>query len=76
MALRSLLICGVVSGPLFTLVHLAEGSMRAHYNALRHPVSSLALGDYGWVWTLNFIVVGLLALAFVVGLRRALRPSG
>ncbi|REK89352.1 DUF998 domain-containing protein [Streptomyces inhibens] len=74
--LRPLLICGVVGGPLFTVAYLAEGSTRAHYNAWRHPVSSLALGDHGWTQTLNFIVAGLLTLAFAVGLQRALRPSG
>ncbi|UKY47515.1 DUF998 domain-containing protein [Streptomyces inhibens] len=74
--LRPLLICGVAGGPLFTVAYLAEGSTRAHYNAWRHPLSSLALGDHGWTQTLNFIVAGLLALAFAVGLRRALRPSG
>jgi hypothetical protein len=44
--------------------------------ALRHPVSSLALSDFGWMHIANFIVVGLLMLAFAIGLRRALRPVG
>jgi len=44
--------------------------------ALRHPVSSLALSDFGWMHIANFIVVGLLMLAFAIGLRRALRPLG
>jgi Protein of unknown function (DUF998) len=44
--------------------------MTPDYDPLRHPVSSLALGRFGWTQTLNFIVVGLLTLAFAVGLVR------
>ncbi|MEV0404350.1 DUF998 domain-containing protein [Actinoallomurus sp. NPDC050550] len=68
---RILLACGVAAGPLFTAAYLLEGATRAHYKPLRHPVSSLALGDHGWTQTANFIVAGLLSLAFAVGLWRA-----
>jgi hypothetical protein len=71
-----LLVCGAIAGPLFVVVFLIEGATRADYNPLRHPVSSLALGDDGWMQTVNFIVTGLLMLAFAVGLRHALRPRG
>jgi Protein of unknown function (DUF998) len=37
---------------------------------VRHPVSSLALSRFGWTQTLNFTVVGLLTLAFTLGLVR------
>ena len=68
---RLLLICGLVAGPLFTVAYLIEGASRAHYKSLRHPVSSLALGDHGWTQTANFVIAGLLSLAFAVGLWRA-----
>jgi Protein of unknown function (DUF998) len=71
----ALLVCGVIAGPLFVLTFLVEGTTRAHYNPLRHPVSSLALGRFGWVQDANFIVAGLLTLAFAVGVLRALRPG-
>ena len=71
---KTLLACGAIAGPLFVLVFLLEGATRANYDPLRHPVSSLALGDYGWVQSANFVAAGLLTLAFSVGLRRALRP--
>lgn len=73
---RTLLICGAIAGPLFTAAWIVEGATRADYNPLRHPVSSLALGDLGWTQVVNFIVTGLLTLAFAVGLRRAVRPLG
>jgi hypothetical membrane protein len=72
MKTKMLLACGAVSGPLFVVVFLVEGVTRARYDPLRHPVSSLALGDWGWLQTANFIVAGLLTLAFAVGLGRAL----
>ncbi|MEU1736222.1 DUF998 domain-containing protein [Streptosporangium sp. NPDC020145] len=71
-----LLACGVIAGPLFVLTFLVAGAARAGYDLLRHPVSSLALGDLGWVQVANFLVAGLLTLAFAVGLRRALQPLG
>lgn len=71
---KTLLACGTVAGPLFVAVFLVEGATRADYDPLRHPVSSLALGDSGWTQTANFLVAGLLTLAFAVGLRRASEP--
>ncbi len=73
---RTLLACGAIAGPLFTLAWLVEGATRAGYRPLRHPVSSLELGDFGWTQRANFIVAGLLTLALAIGLRRALRPLG
>jgi hypothetical protein len=52
------------------------GATRAHYSPLRHPVSSLELGECGWTQRANFLVAGLLKLAFAIGLRLALRPLG
>ena len=65
---KVLLIGGAIAGPLFVITFLVEGATRADYNPLRHPVSSLALGDFGWTQTANFIVAGLLMLAFALGL--------
>ena len=73
---KVLLACGAIVGPLFTLAWAVEGATRAHYNPLRHPVSSLELGEFGWTQRVNFIVAGGLALAFAIGLWRALRPLG
>jgi Protein of unknown function (DUF998) len=62
--------CWVIAGPLFVLVFLIEGAMTPDYDPLRHPISSLTLGPFGWTQTLNFSVVSLLTLAFAVGLVR------
>jgi hypothetical protein len=66
---KALLACGVIGAPLFVGAFLIEGATRADYDPLRHPVSSLALGESGWMQVANFIVAGLLMLAFACGLR-------
>lgn len=72
--LKLLLGCGAVAGPLFTLGWLAAGATRAGYDLMRHPISSLAIGELGWTQIINFLVTGLLTLAFAAGLRQRLQP--
>jgi hypothetical membrane protein len=69
---RTLLTFGVVAGPLFTLVALAQVLTRDGFDLSRHPLSLLSLGDLGWIQITNFVVSGLLAVGFAVGLRRVL----
>lgn len=65
---RAARICGAVAGPLFVGTFLVEGASRGGgYSAIRHPVSSLQLGPYGWVQVANFLVAGGLLLVFAVG---------
>lgn len=72
---KLLLACGAIAGPLFTLVWLVAGAARPDYDPLRHPISSLSIGPLGWTQSANFILTGLLTLAFAFGLRRALESS-
>jgi hypothetical protein len=73
---KVLLVCGAIADPLFTVAWIVEGATRADYNPLRHPISSLSIGEFGWAQTANFIVTGLLTLAFAFGLRRTLQSHG
>ncbi|MFG1857265.1 DUF998 domain-containing protein [Actinomadura geliboluensis] len=41
----------------------------------RRAVSSLALGKYGWMQTLNFLLAAALTIVFTTGMHRASRPS-
>jgi hypothetical membrane protein len=75
LALKLLLICGVIGPAFFIVAFLIEGATRSGYNALRQPVSSLSIGDSGWTQAANFVVTGSLLLAFAIGLRIALRTS-
>jgi hypothetical membrane protein len=65
-----LLACGVIAGPLFVAVLLVAGATRAGYDPITMAVSRLALGERGWLQTLNFLVSGSLLIAFAVGLWR------
>ncbi len=74
MKAKYLLACGVIGPPLFIIAFLIEGATRADYNPLRHPVSSLSIGELGWMQQGNFFVTGLLIVLFSIGLRKALQP--
>ena len=69
-----LLACGAIAGPLFVTAFVVQGAARTDYNPIRHSISTLALGsEFGWIQILNFVVAGLLTLAFAVGARRVLQ---
>ncbi|SFR90577.1 Protein of unknown function [Agromyces sp. CF514] len=71
-ATRRLVLAGVVAGPLFVTVGLVQVLTREGFDLTRHPLSLLSLGDRGYVQIANFIVAGILMLAFAVGARRSL----
>lgn len=73
---KTLLICGAIGCPLFVIAFLIEGAARADYNSLRYPISSLSIGDTGWMQRANFIITGSLLLAFSIGLRNRLKWAG
>lgn len=75
---RTLLTCGALAGPLFLLLVLVQDYTRPGFDPRRLPLSMLSLGEGGWVQIANFVVTGLLDIAFAVGLRRAWRggPGG
>jgi hypothetical protein len=67
---------GIIGPVLFTAAFLAQGPFRrGEYDPLAEPVSALQTGPTGWIQQLNFIVFGLLTIAFAIGLNRGLRPT-
>jgi hypothetical membrane protein len=72
---RALLACGVVAGPLFLAVAVLQALTRDGFDLSRHPLSLLSMGELGWIQIANFVVAGLLSVAFAVGLRRVLQPG-
>lgn len=74
---RVLLVCGAIAGPLFTILWFVQGLSRVNYDPMRHPISLLSIGEFGWIQVTSFVMTGSLILAFWVELRRMLRqPSG
>ena len=72
---RSLLGWGAVAGPFYVLVSLAQALSRDGFDLTRHQWSLLENGELGWVQVANFILTGVMLVAFSLGLRRALAGS-
>jgi hypothetical membrane protein len=75
LTLRLLLACGALGPLLFIVVFLLEGATRPNYSPWHHFVSSLSLGEGGWMQITNFLLCGALVLCFAIGLRRVLHPG-
>lgn len=67
-----LLLCGVLAGPLYLIVGLAQALTREGFDLSRHALSHLANGPGGWIQTLNLAVTGALVIAAAVGIGRTL----
>ena len=67
---KLLLTGGVLAGPLYILVGIAQILTRAGFDITRHPLSFMSLGDLGWIQITNFIVTGLLVIAGAIGMRQ------
>jgi hypothetical protein len=69
---KSLLGYGVIAGPVYVVVSLAQALTRDGFDLTRHAWSLLANGDLGWIQITNFTLTGAMLVAFAVGLHRAL----
>src|SRR5947207_12771822 len=72
---RSLLGYGVLAGPLYVTVSLAQALTRDGFDLTRHAWSLLSNGSLGWIQIANFVVTGLMTVAAAVGLRRVLTSA-
>lgn len=68
---RRMLAASAVGPLIFIITFLIEGALRAGYNPLRQPVSSLSIGETGWTQIANFIISGCLIAIGAAGLRRS-----
>ncbi|MEU7601845.1 DUF998 domain-containing protein [Streptomyces sp. NPDC040724] len=66
---------GMVAGPLFLGAGLVQSFARDGFDFTRNAISQLALGEAGWVQTVNFLVAGTLLIAGAAGLRHLLRSD-
>jgi hypothetical protein len=69
---KSLLGYGVLAGPLYLMVALAQALTRRGFHLAHHDASLLSNGDLGWIQVANFVLVGAMTIAAAVGVRRAL----
>lgn len=68
---RSLLGYGVLAGPMYVAVSLAQALTRDGFDLSRHSWSLLANGPLGWIQSTNLALTGAMVLAFAIGVGRA-----
>jgi hypothetical protein len=66
---RSLLGYGIIAGPIYVAVALAQALTRPGFDLRRHAWSLLADGHLGWIQVANFVVTG-----FPTGTARSSTP--
>lgn len=65
-----------IAGPLiFTVVAVAHSLLRSDHSLVALPISALAVGPSGWVQNVNFVICGLLFLAYPIGLHLRIRQT-
>lgn len=69
---KSLLGYGVIAGPFYVTVSLAQALTRQGFDLTRHSWSLLANGALGWIQIANFVLTGLMVVAGAIGMRRAM----
>jgi hypothetical protein len=67
---KSLLGWGVVVGPFYLIVGLAQALLVPGFDLSRHALSLLLLGELGWIQTVNLCLSGLMVLAAALGFAR------
>ena len=72
---KSLLGYGVLAGPFYVLVILAQALLRPGFDLAHDDASLLANGSVGWIQVADFVLTGAMVLAFAAGVRRALAPG-
>ena len=69
-------VAGTVGPLLFTLCFFGQQAFRRdEFRAVAEPVSALEAGPNGWIQQVNFVVFGLMMIAFAVGLNRGVAPT-
>ena len=75
-AVRIMAAAGVVGPILFTVAFVMQGLFRSgEYSAVAETVSALEAGPNGWVQQINFVVFGVLMIAFAIALHLGMRPT-
>jgi hypothetical protein len=72
---RALLACGVVAGPMYVMVTLAEAFTRDGFDLRQHRFSWLTTGELGWIHQSSMVGVGVLTLLLALGVRQLLRTG-
>jgi hypothetical protein len=61
---------GAISGVIFTLSWIVQEAFKTGYNSMMIPISSLAIGELGWIQSANFLISGTALIFFAYGLEK------
>ncbi len=67
-------VCALVV--LYAVLDVIAQLLPPHYSAITQAESDLAVGPFGWIMTINFVVRGLLTLLFLFALAETLAAEG
>ena len=69
-------LAGMVGPLLFTLCFFVQEAFRLdEFSPVGEPVSALEAGPNGWIEQVNFVVFGLMMIAFAAGLNHGVAPT-
>src|SRR5947209_16644746 len=74
LAVHLCLWTGIISPILFAIVFMIDGFLKPGYSAYSEAISYLEVGTNGWIQRADFLLLGLLLLAFLVGYISRMRP--
>ncbi len=75
-SMLSVLALAGIAGPIvFAVIALMHSLLREDHSLVEHPLSALAAGPSGWIQNVNFLLFGLLMIAYAIGLHLGVRPS-
>ncbi len=75
-SVTAVLAAAGIAGPiLFTVVALGQSLLRGDHSLVADPISALAAGPSGWVQDVNFVVIGVMLIAYAIGLHLGVRPA-
>ena len=66
--IATLAAAGIAGPLLFTVVAVFHSLFRSDHSLVALPISALAVGPSGWVQDVNFVICGVLLLAYPIGL--------
>lgn len=69
---KMLALAGVVAPIVFWLIFITAGLIRPGYDPVRQYGSELGIGPHAWLQNTNFILFGVLEMAFAYGLHRGI----
>ena len=69
---HALLGYGLLAGPCYVVVSLAQALTPVGFDLTRHDWSLLAAGPNGWSQMVNLVITGIMVVAFAIGTARVM----